>query len=129
MLFRSAIAAGDGPVLIHCAAGKDRTGILAALTHHVLGVHHDDLMEDYLLTNVAARIEARTPMAAEMMRETFGREPSMAAVRAFLGVDAAYLEKAFVAIKAQYGDLDVYLEGPIGLDAAMRDRVRHHLLD
>jgi protein-tyrosine phosphatase len=124
-----AVAAGDGPVLIHCAAGKDRTGILAALTHHVLGVHDDDVIEDYLLTNIAARIEARTPMAAEMMRETFGREPSVAAVRALLGVDAAYLDKAFVAIKAQYGDLDAYLTRAVGLDGDMRDRVRHNLLD
>jgi protein-tyrosine phosphatase len=29
---------GQGPVLIHCAAGKDRTGVLAALTHHIAGV-------------------------------------------------------------------------------------------
>jgi protein tyrosine/serine phosphatase len=68
-------------------------------------------------------------MAAEMMRETFGREPSVAAVRAFLGVDAAYLDKAFVAIKAQYGDLDAYLTKAVGLDGVMRDRVRHNLLD
>ncbi len=46
-----ALAAGEGPVLIHCAAGKDRTGVLAALTHHVAGVHPDDIRADYLLTN------------------------------------------------------------------------------
>lgn len=124
-----AIASGDGPVLIHCAAGKDRTGILAALTHHVLGVHHDDLMEDYLLTNIAARIEARAPMASEMLRESFGREPSAAAVRAFLGVDASYLDKALGAIHGQYGDLDAYLDKALGVDAAVRDKVSHQLLD
>ncbi|OYW26389.1 MAG: protein tyrosine phosphatase, partial [Caulobacter sp. 12-67-6] len=38
-----ALAQARGPVLIHCAAGKDRTGILAALTHHVAGVSDDDV--------------------------------------------------------------------------------------
>lgn len=124
-----AVAAGDGAVLIHCAAGKDRTGILAALTHHVLGVHHDDLMADYLLTNIAARIEARTPMATQMMRENFGREPSEAAVKAFLGVEAAYLDRAIEQIVQKYGDLDTYLEKALGVDASVRDRVCHQLLD
>src|SRR5579863_3182688 len=41
-----ALADAEGPVLIHCAAGKDRTGILAALTHHIAGVHEDDIVGD-----------------------------------------------------------------------------------
>src|SRR5688500_9342174 len=48
-----ALGEAGGPVLIHCAAGKDRTGLLAALTHHLLGVHPDDMIEDFLLTNTA----------------------------------------------------------------------------
>jgi len=46
-----ALAESQGPVLVHCAAGKDRTGILCALTHHLAGVSDDDIFEDYLLTN------------------------------------------------------------------------------
>jgi protein-tyrosine phosphatase len=47
------IAGADGPVLVHCAAGKDRTGIGVALVLRLLGVHRDDVMADYLLTNDA----------------------------------------------------------------------------
>ena len=46
-----ALAEAPGPVLIHCAGGKDRTGILAALTHHIAGVMRQDIVEDYLHTN------------------------------------------------------------------------------
>src|SRR6516164_206019 len=46
-----ALAGGEGAILVHCAAGKDRTGLICALTHHVAGVHRDDMVEDYLLTN------------------------------------------------------------------------------
>lgn len=41
------LASGNGAMLIHCAAGKDRTGILAWLTHRALGVHRDDALEDF----------------------------------------------------------------------------------
>ena len=68
-----ALAEADGPVLIHCAAGKDRTGILAALTHHLAGVHRDDITEDYLLTNDPARFERRAPMVLEHLAEATGR--------------------------------------------------------
>ena len=63
----------DGPVLIHCAAGKDRTGILAALTHHMAGVGHEHLMADYLATNDPARLERRLPQVTEAIREHTGR--------------------------------------------------------
>jgi protein-tyrosine phosphatase len=63
------LAESDRPVLIHCAAGKDRTGMLAALTHHLLGVSRDDLLADYLLTNVAVDLEGRAPgMALQLQK-------------------------------------------------------------
>jgi protein tyrosine/serine phosphatase len=123
-----AVASGKGAVLIHCAAGKDRTGMLAAFTHHVLGVHRDDVMEDYLLTNVAARIEERVPTATEMVKGYFGGEPTPEAVKAFLGVEASYLERAFEMIEDRYSSLDDYLVKVLGVDDAMRDKVAHRLL-
>lgn len=38
------------PMLVHCVAGKDRTGVFIALVHRLLGVHPDDIMQDYLLS-------------------------------------------------------------------------------
>ena len=42
------LATSDGAVIVHCAAGKDRTGLAVALTHHIAGVHRDDIIADYL---------------------------------------------------------------------------------
>jgi protein tyrosine/serine phosphatase len=123
-----ALAAGEGPVLIHCAAGKDRTGVLAALTHHVAGVHPDDIVADYLLTNNAERIAARAPMVAAMIKQETGREPTDAAIRAAIGVEAEYLAEAFRAIEAEHASLDAYLERALGVDAAMRTRLEEQLL-
>jgi protein tyrosine/serine phosphatase len=117
-LFRRYFAAlerTDGPVLIHCAAGKDRTGLLAALTHHLAGVHPDDILADYLMTNEAARIDERAPLMAAAILELTGRTPPEDAVRVALGVEAAYLETAFAEITAVHGGLDVYLNEVIGI--------------
>lgn len=123
-----ALAERGGPVLIHCAAGKDRTGLLAALTHHVAGVHDDDAMEDYLLTNTASRIPERAPEFAAMLRETYGREFAVTSVQQFMGVEPAYLETSRRVIIEQYGSVDAYLDQALGVDAAAQARIREQLI-
>jgi len=118
-----ALGGTDGPVLIHCAAGKDRTGLLAALTHHLLGVHHDDMVADYLLTNTAVDLEGRAPGIARQLEAQTGRAASHDAVVAFLGVEAAYLDTALSEIAALHGSTDAYLEQALGVDATLRDRI------
>jgi len=122
-------ALGDthGPVLIHCAAGKDRTGLLAALTHHLLGVGRDDMVEDYLLTNTAVDLEGRAPGIARQLEAKTGRKASHAAVVAFLGVEPIYLETALAAVNERFGSVDGYLEQALGVDAALRDRIGERL--
>lgn len=122
-----ALADPAGPVLIHCAAGKDRTGVLAALTHHLLGVGRDDLIEDYLLTNTAVDLEGRAPEMAAQLEKVTGRRPSDDAVVAFMGVEPAFLEAAIRSIERRSGSLDAYVEATLGVDAAMRDRIIERL--
>lgn len=122
-----ALGDSDRPVLIHCAAGKDRTGMLAALTHHLLGVGHDDLMEDYLLTNTAVDLVGRAPGIAEQLKALTGRTASHDAVVAFMGVEPAYLDAAIAAMTDRYGSIDAYLEQALGVDAALRDRIADRL--
>ena len=118
-----ALADNDRPVLIHCAAGKDRTGVLAALTHHLLGVGRDDLIEDFLLTNVAVDLEARAPAIAQQLKAMTGRPAAPDAVVAFMGVEAAYLDAAIGAIEERHGSIDGYLKQALGVDGPMRERI------
>lgn len=122
-----ALGENDGAVLIHCAAGKDRTGTLAALTHHLLGVHHDDMVADYLLTNVAVDLERMAPKVARQLQTMTGRTAAHDAVVAFLGVEPVYLETALAEIEARHGSVDAYLEQALGVDAALRDRIGERL--
>ncbi len=124
-----ALAELEGPVLIHCAAGKDRTGILAALTHHLAGVSDEDIRADFLLTNNPQRLAARLPMIMQMMTEATGRSPTEEAVMVAMSVEEGYLERAFAAMKARHGSIDGYLEGALGVDGALRERLEARLLD
>lgn len=125
----AALAETDGPVLIHCAAGKDRTGILAALTHHLAGVSEEDIVADFLLTNDPLRFERRAPQFASHIEEMTGRRPTIEAMHTAMGVEAVYLETAFAAIHEKHGALDAYLEDVLGVDADRRAAIHDRLLD
>jgi len=109
------------PVLIHCAAGKDRTGALAALIHHALGVGDHDVMDDFMLTMDAIDIEAMLEPAARVMGERIGRELSPDMIRPMFGVEREYLETALT----EMGDAERYLDG-IGVGATERKALRRH---
>jgi protein tyrosine/serine phosphatase len=118
----AALAAGEGASLIHCFAGKDRTGLSVALTHHVLGVHPDDALADYLLTNQA--------MQGRQFRGNPGAESSKyaslseAASRALGGVSAEFLEAGFAAMRDSHGTIDTYLADVLGVDAKAQAAIR-----
>ena len=123
----AALADGEGAVLVHCAAGKDRTGLLVALTHHLAGVHRDDLVEDFLLTNSAVSA-SHAPLVAELITRHTGRAPSDEALRTAMGVHAGDLEAAFEVMTDRCGSLDGYLETALGVDARTREAVAQRLL-
>ncbi len=125
----AALADVEGPVLIHCAAGKDRTGLLAALTHRLLGVAEEDMVADYLLTNDHARFEKRAPLFAAWVQDLTGRTLTQEAIFAGMGVEAEYLHIAFDAIEASYGSVEGYLELALGVDAVLKAEIEERLLD
>jgi protein tyrosine/serine phosphatase len=125
----AALAASDSPSLIHCLAGKDRTGIAVALLHDLLGVHYDDIMADYLLTNTAGNAEARIAAGARSLNRREGRGLDDAAMRVLMAVHPDYLHTAFAAIKARHGSVEAYIRDHLGVDAARAAAIRaHHLV-
>jgi protein-tyrosine phosphatase len=97
------------PLVIHCTAGKDRTGFACALVLHALGVPDDVIAEDYLLTN---RFYRRDPASGTELPED---------VREAIGsVEASYLAAAFEAIHTDFGSLEGYLKDGLGLGESER---------
>ena len=106
------------PLVIHCTAGKDRTGFACALILHTLGVAEDVISEDYLLTN---RFYRRDPNHSTDLPED---------IRQVLGsVQASFLAAAFEAIDAEYGDLESYLRDGLGLGKAERAHLEARYLE
>lgn len=119
----------DGPALVHCAAGKDRTGILCALTLIALDVPEEAVVEDYELTNRAVDLENRLPEIRERFSMYIGRDLPEAAVLPFLGVEAVYLATAMDMIAKRCGDPHAYMRDVLGLDELARDKLRERLVE
>ena len=62
------------------------------------------------------------------MFDAVGRRPTPEALRAAMGVEADYLHAAFAAIGEAHGGVDAYLEHALGVDAALKARVRARLI-
>lgn len=114
----------DEAAVVNCAAGKDRTGILCALTHHVLGVDRETIFEDYELTNSAANVEERLPEMARLFNEHIGKNYDHDVYHPFVGVDGKFLDAALDSITAHSGSIDTYLRETLGVGDAQQDQLR-----
>jgi protein-tyrosine phosphatase len=124
-----ALAEADGAVLVHCAGGKDRTGILVALTHHLTGVRRDDIIADFLLTNDPAHVERVMPVFAAHIAETTGRVPSDEAMLVATCVEPHFLESTFDVIATRFGSVDAYFRMVLDVDHDKRAAVEARLLE
>lgn len=114
------------PILFHCTAGKDRTGIAAALILTALGVPFDTVCEDYMLTNI---LREKT---AEKMRGKYGAlisasNPGLDTAHIFkliAGVQAENLKAAFNAIYSKYADFDEYLAVEYGIGKTEKEKLK-----
>ena len=97
----------EAPLLFHCTAGKDRTGLAAALLLLSLGVPRDVVMQDYLLTNQVYRRPPQPDM---------GVPPEALAV--LWQVQEGFLAAALQTIDDQHGGLQPYLAQRLGVGPA-----------
>lgn len=115
------------PVLVHCTAGKDRTGFVCAVLLSAVGVSWDDILADYLESS-----RRRPPRDLAMSLLGPGAiEPSeraLSAVEVIAGVRPEFLVAAFDTLRATHGSLQAYLNTACGLDAPAVERLRHRLL-
>ena len=111
----------DGlPALFHCTAGKDRTGVAAALLLSVLGVDREAVLDDYELST-RYRSERRI---AELRPLLESKGVDVEKVRPFLSARRPVL----AATLDHVGDVPAYLTGPAGMDAESLDELRRLLL-
>jgi protein-tyrosine phosphatase len=122
------------PVLVHCAAGKDRTGVAIAVLLATLGVARETILEDYLLTNDVGNferfIEARKD---SLLGLADAHQPLLMMPQEVRDVlfraDADYLAAALTQIATDYGDIETYLKSCVRLDDRAIAQIRNSLLE
>jgi protein-tyrosine phosphatase len=115
---------GALPAVFHCTAGKDRTGITAALLLLLLGVPEDDVLDDYELTTVY-RSERRI---AELRPRFEEAGVDIDRFRAYLSAPRDVLAGALERIESHHGGVEGYLRDG-GMAAATPDALRRLLLE
>ena len=101
------------PLLIHCTAGKDRTGLAGALILSALGVSEEDIWKDYLLTN---QLYKRNSTGASTL--------SPEVLKIVWEVQTSFLEAALEVIQAEHGGMQNYLTQQLGLTPTAHQKLR-----
>jgi protein-tyrosine phosphatase len=128
------LAQGAVPLIFHCTAGKDRTGIAAALLLSGLGVPREVVLEDYALTNTVIDLEGALltrRLVSSGVTDGFLHLRDLAhEVRApLLQARAEYLQAAFDQIERDHGGLGAYLSERLGVTDDVLHEIRRHLLE
>jgi protein-tyrosine phosphatase len=125
-MFSEILAAPDARFLVHCAAGKDRTGFAAAIILLALGVPREVVMRDYLLTARYFQPEREL----DRLRQKYQLEHMVAeAILPMLEVHEDYLGIALQHIDENYGSVEEYLEQALGVGPAELAELRGRYLE
>lgn len=129
-IYRS-IAEGAAPILIHCTAGKDRTGLAVALLLDLIGVERQWIFWDYDLTNTYLK---KNMVRLESAIGVGGMAEWLAALGPegrdlLLSADVQYLKAAFAGIEDRFGSVEDFALGPLGLSGRELQALRDQLLE
>ncbi|KAJ7023416.1 protein-tyrosine phosphatase-like protein [Mycena alexandri] len=126
-IFRHFLERPKEPCLFHCTAGKDRTGLVAALILMLLGVDDADITKDYTLTTVGLE-PAREKLAARLQNIPVFRDNQQGALNMGSSKEAS-MTAILAMIRQEYGSAAGYLTACTRLQAKDLDAIRDNLLN
>jgi protein-tyrosine phosphatase len=130
----ASLVQGRVPLVFHCAAGKDRTGLAAALILTALGVPRETVLEDYVLTNTSIDLEAALftgtrPTIGVGTEHAYLTDVTREVRAPLLEARPGYLEAAFAQMEADHGSVAGYLSERLALTPRALELMRDHLLE
>lgn len=120
---------GGAPLLLHCSAGKDRTGFVTAMLLHALEVPEPLIRADYLASRRWPGAETHRASLEARLAPVVTASELRAAVDTVLDVRDAYLDAAFGEAVAGFGSIQGYLEQAAGLTPDRIARLRERMLE
>lgn len=119
------------PMIMHCTAGKDRTGVAAAVVLRALGVPPQTVIEDYALSEGSVDMRALIGGAVSRRNESWKflamLSPELRAP--LVAAEPAYLEAMLDTLDRRYGSLQGYLASRVGLTPDALKHIRDHYLE
>lgn len=116
----------DNSLLFHCFAGKDRTGVSAALLLEILNVPKAEIYRDYLITNELRKKE--NAEIIELARVDGMADDPLEALEIALNVEPAYLDKFYETVENEFGGINEYLRNELQISLSMQNDLRKLLL-
>lgn len=120
------LAGGTLPLLFHCAAGKDRTGVAAAVLLEVLGVERQEVINDYVLTDHFFENGCR--MVRSNHDGTGISSLDEAIWLPMMRADPSFLEAMFDTIDSRHGSSEGFVREELGLGSDEIAALKQHLL-
>ncbi len=114
-------------VVFHCSAGKDRTGVIAALLLTFLGADRNTVIDDYLYTNRGKRVKANLAYLGSVLlkhNRSFARK-----VKNYLLAEETYIQASLSAIEKKYGSLGNYFEQELMFSDEEMRRIKDKFLE
>lgn len=112
-LIQHLITEKDGSLLFHCFAGKDRTGVAAAIVLKLLGVNDQDIVQDYLKTNEERK--AANALLIEEARQQGVEGEALLALNDVMTVKRDYLKYAYDTMLDKFGSFSAYIQNGLGI--------------
>lgn len=121
-VLQSIAHAPEGAVLVHCTAGKDRTGVVIALALSAVGVPREHIVIDYALTT-----EAMKRLCPQLLANTTLPPETLTHLEKLLGSEPELMIDLLEYLDKQYGSIDAYLTH-LGFSSTDRDLLRTRLI-
>ncbi|KAJ3191020.1 hypothetical protein HK101_008161 [Irineochytrium annulatum] len=125
-ILSTVVEAGCEPFVVHCTAGKDRTGVFAAILLSFLGVEDDIIVRDYALTE-ALWLPSNEDL--QKAADASAGRVSVEAIRLMMGAQAESMTKALAILRRVYGSAEGYLRTHLGLTDSQLSTLRDKLVE
>ena len=123
-----ALLNGDVPMIVHCTAGKDRTGVVIALLLALLGVGMKDILHDYGKSDIFGENMQIAGSIEDCFLKCFGFVPEAPVVAMLIGTEQEFLKAALQQVDSRWGGATAYFDA-VGVDVARQEALRTMMLE
>lgn len=113
-------------VAFHCTAGKDRTGVVAALLLSFLGVERDTVIHDYLLTNKNVRFKANIAYIGLLLSKLNHKLASK--IKHYFMAEPDFIKASLNQLEKDFGSLDNFFDQKLGFSQEEKNRIKDKFL-